>query len=333
MGILNKKKIKDNIKQKKLDSYQEEIIKELDKIVNDKFNRIIKKYRNKIRLNKIDEKKEHIKFVDYYKGIDVETLPSWIIDDLENVKVVGKSKKVLKDSGGRKYHMDNKLNHLSGGEWTYFLCSVINTRYSTKGQEGFAYNIRKIHPTPKPPILMKDIISFFTKENEIVLDYFMGVGGTLLGSSICNRRAVGIDINSEYIDAYKKTSEKLNLNIQPTIQGDSIEILKNKKNLIEDIIGEEKVSLILLDPPYGNMMSRKKTGESKNKNNSSSATPFSCSDKDLGNVDIEFFHTYFKESVKNALDLLKNNGHLVVFIKDLQPEKKELNLLHAAADN
>ena len=37
------------------------------------------------------------------------------------------------------------------------------------------------------------IINFFTKENEYVLDYFMGVGGTLLGASLSNRNALGID--------------------------------------------------------------------------------------------------------------------------------------------
>ena len=46
------------------------------------------------------------------------------------------------------------------------------------------------------------------KDYEIVLDYFMGVGGSLLGASMSNRKAIGIDLNQEYIAAYKKASEK-----------------------------------------------------------------------------------------------------------------------------
>ncbi|EGV07856.1 hypothetical protein HMPREF1042_1384 [Streptococcus constellatus subsp. pharyngis SK1060 = CCUG 46377] len=53
---------------------------------------------------------------------------------------------------------------MSGGEWTYFINSVINTAYKTSGEDSFAHKIRKVHPTPKPPQLMRDIIQFFTKE-------------------------------------------------------------------------------------------------------------------------------------------------------------------------
>ena len=67
--------------------------------------------------------------------------------------------------------MNNRLNDLPGGEWTFFLNSVVNTRYVTGGEEGYAHHIRKIHPSPKPPQLMRQIIEFFTKENEMVFDY------------------------------------------------------------------------------------------------------------------------------------------------------------------
>ena len=107
--------------------------------------------------------------------------------------------------------LDNKLNDLPGNEWSFFLRSVINTRYTTSGEEGYAHNIRKIHPSPKPPQLMRDIIKFFTKENEHILDYFMGVGGTLLGASMLKRNALGIDLSSKYISAYKKANKELKL--------------------------------------------------------------------------------------------------------------------------
>ena len=73
----------------------------------------------------------------------------------------------------KKFHLNNSLNDLPGNEWSFFLRSVINTRYPTAGKEGYAHQIRKIHPSPKPPQLMQEIINFFTKENELVFDYFM----------------------------------------------------------------------------------------------------------------------------------------------------------------
>jgi uncharacterized membrane protein YbhN (UPF0104 family) len=106
---------------------------------------------------------------------------------------------------------------------------------------------------------MKNIIEFFTKENDIVLDYFMGVGGTLLGASMSNRRAIGIDLNPEYIKAYKKASESMNYPSQQTICGNSLDVMKS--NEFKKILNKEFVSLVLIDPPYGNMMSKEKTGD------------------------------------------------------------------------
>ena len=42
--------------------------------------------------------------------------------------------------------------------------------------------------------------------------------------------------------------------------------------------------------------------------------------EDLGNMNWESFRKIFKETVKNAISKLKVKGHLIVFIKDLQPK-------------
>ena len=51
--------------------------------------------------------------------------------------------------------------------------------------------------------------------------------------------------------------------------------------------------------------------------------------EDLGNMNWESFRKIFKETVKNAIPKLKVKGHLIVFIKDLQPKNGSTNLLHA----
>jgi DNA modification methylase len=175
---------------------------------------------------------------------------------------------------------------------------------------------------------MKLLIEFFTKENELVLDYFMGVGGTLLGASLSNRRAIGIDLSKKYIEVYKEANSSLDLAEQKTISGDSMELLRNQSKILKFLNGE-KFSLIAIDPPYGDMMNRPKTGEAAKQKLDSSPTPFTNDEADIGNLQIEDFYPIFKESVENALPLLKQKGHVVVFIKDLQPDKANTNLLHA----
>lgn len=263
------------------------------------------------------------KLLDIYPNIEIETLPVWIRENIDDVIVEGKKQKTLVAPDGRKYSLDNKLNHLSGAEWVYFTNSVINTNFSTKGVED-GYKYRKIHPSPKPPLLMKDIIQFFTKENEKVLDYFMGVGGTLIGASMCNRRAVGIDLNPDYIDAYRKASESIKKEPQSCYVGEALEILKSKKFKEENI---EKFSLILIDPPYGNMMSKEKTGEDM-KIHGKDSTPFTDSELDLGNMEEKQFLKSLKKIVKESLKYLEDEKYVVVFIKDMQPNQKKLNMLH-----
>ena len=287
-----------------------------------------KELKNRTRVSKIDEKKVSYPATEVLSQDRIDLLPDWVKEQISESFVIGSSKKVIQTPDNKKYHIDNKLNSLSGGEWTYFLNSVLATRFSTSGEESYAHHIRKIHPSPKPPQLMRDIIKFFTKENALVLDYFMGVGGSLLGASLCNRRAIGIDLSGEYIQAYKEANEALNLQEQKTLKGDSLQILKNA-NQCRGLLQDEEVDLILIDPPYGDMMSREKTGEAVKLKKNTDATPFTELDEDLGNMNWKQFRIAFLESVKNATAYLKKKGHIVVFIKDLQPKNGSTNLLHA----
>jgi DNA modification methylase len=326
--MIDKQLIAQLIKKKHLEKFNEEIILEIESATQELVKEKIKKFSNKNRIVKNDDKKQHFLAKDILNKHDIEKLPMWVRKDINKAIIVGESKSVIQTSDGKKYHINNSLNDLSGGEWTFFLTSVINSRYTTNGDESYAHHIRKIHPSPKPPQLMEEIIRFFTKEKEIVFDYFMGVGGTLLGASLANRRALGIDLEEKYINAYKKANKELKLREQTTINGDSIKILNNQTK-IKEYLNNEKISLILIDPPYGDMMARPKTGEAAKNGKDTSATPFTTLKNDLGNMKWEKFKEIFKESIINASRFLKNKGHIVVFIKDLQPKQNELNLLHA----
>lgn len=306
----------------------EEIAEEIMQEFDSKMKQIAKEVKNRNRIKANDATKKSQPAKEVLRNEEIERLPGWVRSQINESMLVGKSGDVVQVPDGRKFHRKNKLNDLPGGQWTYFLNSVVNTRFPTNGKEAFAHHIRKIHPSPKPPQLMREIIEFFTKENELVLDYFMGVGGSLLGASLVNRRALGIDLNPAYLAAYKKASQELGLNEQTVLLGDSIELLKDRKE-IENFLRGEKFSLILIDPPYGDMLAREKTGEAIKKNKDSSPTPFTDLTTDLGNMSIDQFFPIFRESILDAMSYLKPKGHIAIFMKDLQPTKKNPNLLHA----
>jgi len=60
------------------------------------------------------------------------------------------------------------------------------------------------HPTQKPLSLMRKLIAFASREEDVVLDPFMGVGTTGVAAREMARRFVGFEINPEYFEAARK---------------------------------------------------------------------------------------------------------------------------------
>jgi len=65
-------------------------------------------------------------------------------------------------------------------------------------------NYRKLHFTPKPIKAIERIIKLHTKENDLVLDPFLGSGTTALACERLNRKWIGIEINEEYCKIAKE---------------------------------------------------------------------------------------------------------------------------------
>ena len=216
----------------------------------------------------------------------------------------------------------NTLNDLTGAEWTYALRSVLPTRYPTRGSESYGHALRRAHPSPKPPQLMAELVRFFTKREERVLDPFAGVGGTLLACALEGRRGAGVELSPEYAAIYQAVSAALDLPAQTLVTGDARRLAEYPE------LAGEPFALILTDPPYAAMMARPKTGERK-KRGQGDATPFTADPADLGNLDYRAFLPELRLVLAGALALLRPRGHLVLFTKDLQPTPEHHNMLHA----
>lgn len=216
----------------------------------------------------------------------------------------------------------NRLNDLTGREWTYALRSVLATRYPTSGPEAYAHALRRAHPSPKPPQLMAELIRFFTRRGGRVLDPFAGVGGTLLACALEGRAGVGVELSAEYAAIYAQASAELGLTPQTLVVGDARRLAEYPE------VAAELFDLVLTDPPYAAMMARPKTGERK-KQGRGDATPFTADPADLGNLGYREFLGELRAVLALAAEQLRPRGYLVLFTKDLQPTREHHNLLHA----
>lgn len=58
---------------------------------------------------------------------------------------------------------------------------------------------REKHPTQKPEALLERIICASSRENDLILDPFVGSGTTCKVAQVLNRRWLGIDLNPDYV--------------------------------------------------------------------------------------------------------------------------------------
>ncbi len=260
------------------------------------------------------------------KGESAE-LPFWrAIESRGRKKHVGKFGISVGERG--VYDTRNKLNELTGKEWTYFLNTIWIKAYPPVADR-CGFDLRKVHPCPKPPNLMRDIILFFTKRDAWILDPFAGVGGTLLGASLADpaRNAVGIDINAKYIEAYEKVATAEGVKPQEMIHDDACNLLTHPA------VSQREFDLVLTDPPYFDLMNRPKNGHKKKLYGRDDPTPFSRLPNDLGNMTYEGFLVALRDILALATSRLKAGKYLVVFCRDLQPTENHPHLVHADVVN
>jgi DNA modification methylase len=225
-------------------------------------------------------------------------------------------KKELRDENGLSrgfYSEDNRVNDLTGKEWVFWTRSVITKAYPPNLQHA----LRSRHGGQKPPDLCADLIRAFSKEGQSILDPFMGVGGVLLGASLCGRTALGADINPEWISIYREVCAREGLREQEALPGDAREVLRGLEGRSFDFI--------LTDVPYWKMdtagRSRgtwKKVGEKARPVRASKLSSFHGGQY----ASKEEWLSHMAEVFTLAAGLLADRGYLATFIGDMYRENR-----------
>ncbi|MFQ6089037.1 MAG: DNA methyltransferase [Candidatus Methanofastidiosia archaeon] len=251
------------------------------------------------------------------------------LSDKDKLKILKRFEKVIETEKDKlrqeeilsngKIDESNELNELRGNEWLFFTKSVLRSSYPSK----YGHKLRKQHGANKPPQLMKHIIEFFTKSRQTVLDPFAGVGGTLLGASLCNRIATGIEINKKWIDIYRevcKLSEcvKVGIREQEMINGDCLEELDK---MIEK---ERQFDFVATDPPYSIALEKTMcTDEYKIQHRKTDFNNFSDDERDFRNF--KTFNEYYegiRKMAEKVYQILKDKKYFVVIIRDSYQDTK-----------
>ncbi len=187
---------------------------------------------------------------------------------------------------------DLKLEDWKNSEiWTDSLW-IISERDKSGKHDGFYHG----NFVPQIP---RQLISRYTKENEVVFDPFVGSGTTAYEAEELGRHFIGVDIQSKLIKYIREKVDDKKF-FSELIVGDSSD--ENIISTISDILKKKKkrsIHFAILHPPYANIIK------------------FSNNKADLSNAkSLKDFLDRFSLVVKNTVSLLEKNRYLAVVIGD-----------------
>jgi DNA modification methylase len=186
----------------------------------------------------------------------------------------------------------------------------------------FNHKLRSEHGGMKPPELAQLLIAKYSQiQEDIILDPFAGVGGTLLGASLSGKKAIGIDINERWKTIYEQVSQAHGLEVQEFLIGDS-------RQEVGKTIDDNSIDLILTDVPYWAMDKLQKTrgrfsraGEESQGRLPSPLHSFNRASILTLEEWLELLKTVFNQCYPKLLE----GGYLVVFIGNMYRTIAETN--------
>lgn len=179
------------------------------------------------------------------------------------------------------------------------------------------------HPAPYSYIDINNICEIEQINNSTILDPFLGVGSTILGT-YKNNYNIGIEINKQYIDLIKQRIDFLNIDDLTTekykiINGDCLKKISTIK---------EKINYVITSPPYFNILKNKSKGIRHDNSQSRQGIEYYTDlIDDLGNYDnynlyLEAMTKLFKK-IHKKMDI---NGEVYLIISDFTIDKKEKDI-------
>ena len=186
----------------------------------------------------------------------------------------------------------------------------------------FEHKIRSQHGGMKPPELIDFLIRRYSTDlADLVFDPFVGVGGTLLGASLANRSAFGVDQNPKWREIYLEVCSRMKIDTHRYLVGDSRLIINNS-------VSDESVGLIMTDVPYWAMDKLAKTrgrfskaGEQSKDKLHSSLKKFDQSET----LSIEEWKKLMEEVFSTCYKKLGEGKRLVIFIGNMYRTLSEVH--------
>jgi DNA modification methylase len=236
-----------------------------------------------------------------------------IFDEIDN-KV--KHPSVKKSKG--KYDPRNKLNNLTSTEWIPETISVWTQK--GLGAKHPDTKIEKEHPAPFSFTDVGRLIRFFTKEDQVVLDPFVGIGSTLKACAIDGRQGIGFELNHKYAAL---TQKRLNDEVNDLFKNESQKVLQGDSRELIDTLEDDSIDFIVTSPPYWNILHKQDHKVKQERTANNLDTKYSEDICDLGNIDD--YNVFLDDLVSiftKCKRPLKKDKYLAIIVSDFRDKSK-----------
>lgn len=215
----------------------------------------------------------------------------------------------------------NKLNDLNGTEW--MPCTKSFMYQKGLGSNHKDAQIEKLHPAPYSFQDIEQLILFFTKKNNKVLDPFGGIGSTAKACALTERTCTSIELTTEWhnlsIERLEKEVGEGSSKNHEFINGDCVEQLKKLKDSSYDFM--------VTSPPYWSILNKKADHKVISRVEEKLATNYSDSSKDLGNIEDyeEFLEILVNDVFKECARVLKKDKYMAIVVSDFRNKSEYIS--------
>jgi hypothetical protein len=140
----------------------------------------------------------------------------------------------------------------------------------------------------------------------------MGVGGVLLGASLCRRRATGVEMDPRWIEIYSEVCSREGLEPQETVLGNAASVLETMKARLFDCVFTD-VPYWKMDKAARSTGTYKRVGETAKPVRASKLSAFTS----LEYGSKADWLSHMAEVFTLSAGLLKEQGYLLSFIGDM----------------
>lgn len=204
----------------------------------------------------------------------------------------------------------SRANDLGGKEWTRYSISVWNDIRKTPQEAKLG------HPAMFPGALVHRILRCFTRDGDsLVVDPFCGSGATLVAARALGKTAVGFEVAKEYYDLARERLRQV-----PMLDGgkdNNSRVYLCDSRTMSKYVRPQSVDICITSPPYWDILSRKRSADSK------PVRDYAGGECDLSRLnDYGQFLDALADVFREVYRALKKRQYCVVVVMDIRKQER-----------